>query len=88
MYDTTWQDSNYHTGNYMVLDVDSAPAESDDDRVRLSKFIETKLGCQYEDGNAFYEVTENEEDLLYYKKILRPKKNEVFVRYTLMIGVL
>ena len=57
--------------------------------MRLSKFIEMKLNCQYEDGNAFYEVTEKEEstegdatveeDLLYYKKVLRPKKEEVCV---------
>jgi hypothetical protein len=62
--------------------------------VRLSKFIETKLNCHYEDGKAFYEGTpvedkeeieedldapEREEDLLYYKKILRPK---VFIRHT------
>ena len=63
------------------------------DYVRLSTFIETKLKCQYEDGKAFYEVTENEEatkdskgdktekeeDFLYCKKILHPKKNEVLI---------
>ena len=63
----------YWTGNYRVIDVDQ-------DCVRMSKFIETKLKCQYEDGKAFYEVTENdsEEDLLYCKKILRPQTNKVF----------
>ena len=61
----------YRTGNYMVLDVDQ-------DCVRMSKFIETKLKCQYEDGKAFYEVTENEEDLLYCKKVLHPQIKEVF----------
>jgi hypothetical protein len=72
LYDI-WQDSNYQTGKYTVLDVDV-------DSMRLSKFIETKLNCQYEDGKAFFEVTENEgaaeieEDLLYCKKILRPKR--------------
>lgn len=65
------QDSLYQTGNYAVLDVDQ-------DHVRMSKFIESKLNCQYEDGKAFYEATENEEDLLYCKKILRPQTNEVF----------
>ena len=67
------KDSTYKTGNYRVLEVDQ-------DCVRLSKFIETKLDCQYEDGKAFYEVTEkdSEEDLLYCKKILRPQTNEVF----------
>jgi hypothetical protein len=43
----------------------------------MSKFIKTKLGCQYEDRKAFYETSEREEDLLYCKKILRPKKEEV-----------
>jgi hypothetical protein len=56
-------------GKYSVLEVD-------EDNVRLSKFIETKLGCRYEDGKAFYE-TDKEEDLLYYKKILRPSMEEV-----------
>jgi hypothetical protein len=48
------QDSRYRNGTYSVLKVD-------DDNVRLSKFIETKLGCPYEDGKAFYEA-EKEED--------------------------
>ena len=63
----------YKTGNYRVLEVDQ-------DCVRLSNFIEAKLNCQYEDGKAFYEVTEDdsEENLLYCKKILRPQTNEVF----------
>ena len=62
----------YKTGSYRVLDVDQ-------DCMRLSKFIETKLNCQYEDGKAFYEVTEDdlEEDLLYCKKILRPEVDKV-----------
>ena len=73
MHDTmdSWQDSRYKSGNYRVLDVDQ-------DCVRMSKFIENKLNCQYKDGNAFYEVTEKEEDLLYCKKILRPQTKEVF----------
>ena len=70
-----WQDSRYQAGNFTVLDVDN-------DCVRMSKFIETKLKCKYEDGKAFYEVTENEEDLLYCKKILRPEKDKVFCRHT------
>ena len=48
-----------------------------------------KLNCQYEDGKAFYEVTEKEEategDLLYYKKVLRPKKEEVCVISQLLL---
>lgn len=63
------QDSKYIKGKYRVLEVDK-------DRVRMSKFIETKLKCQFEDWKAFYEA-ESEEDLLYCKKILRPIKEEV-----------
>ena len=72
----------YKTGNYKVLEVDQ-------DCVRLSKFIEAKLKCQYEDGKAFYEVTEDDidEDLLYCKKILRLQTNEVF-SYNVMYLVL
>ena len=44
----------------------------------MSKFIEQKLNCQYEDGKAFYEVMENEEDLLYCRKVLRPQTKEVY----------
>ena len=42
----------------------------------MSEFIETKLNCKFEDRKAFYEA-KKEEDLLYYKKILHPKKNKV-----------
>ena len=56
-------------GIYSVLEVDR-------DYVRMSEFIETKPECHYEDGKVFYEAG-NEEDLLYYKKILRPQKEEV-----------
>lgn len=64
---------NYETGNFVVLIVDQ-------DSVRMSKFIEAKLDCQYKDERAFYEVMESdsEEDLLYCKKILRPQISEVF----------
>ena len=63
------QDSRYISGKYTVIEVD-------EDCVRMSKFIRTKLNHKYEDGRAFY-AAEKEEDLLYYKKILRPKKEEV-----------
>ena len=70
------QDSVYKTGNYSVLDVD-------EDCVRLSEFIEAKLNRKYKDGNAFYEVTEDdpEENLLYCKKILRPEVDKVIYSY-------
>ena len=56
-------------GKYAVLKVD-------EDCVRMSNFIETKLNCEFEDRKAFYEA-EKEEDLLYCKKILHPKKDKV-----------
>ena len=67
--DSLYQDLQYINGKYCLLEVD-------EDCVRMSTFIETKLKCQYEDEKAFYEA-EKEEDLLYYKKILHPKKMEV-----------
>ena len=42
----------------------------------MSTFIETKLNCKFEDRKAFYEAG-NEEDLLYYKKIIRSEKKKV-----------
>ena len=54
---------------YSVLEVD-------EDCVQMSKFIETKPDCHYEDGKVFYEAGK-EEDLLYYKKMLRPQKEQV-----------
>lgn len=58
-------------GRYTLLEVN-------EDCVRMSKFIETNRNCEYEDRKVFYEA-EKEEDLLYYKKILRPKKEEVIL---------
>ena len=51
--------------------------------MRLSEFIEAKLNCKYKDGNAFYEVTEDdlEENLFYCKKILRPEVDKVIYSY-------
>ena len=65
------------TGKYAVVEVDK-------DNVRMSKFIKKKLSRQFEDGRAFYEATENEEDFLYYKKILRTeiKEEKVISHYT------
>ena len=54
-----------------------AVVKVDEDNVRMSSFIAGKLKCQFEDGKAFYEATENE-DFLHYRKILRPEnKGEV-----------
>ena len=54
----------------------------------MSKFIEAKLNCQFEDGKAFYEATGSEEDFLYFRKILHPEKEKVTCKYTcISIGV-
>ena len=58
-------------GNYTVLDVD-------EDNVKMSTFIEAKLNCKYEDDKAFYEAGK-EEDLLHYRKILRPQKKRLIL---------
>lgn len=50
----------------------------------MSKFIETKLDCQFEDKKAFYRA-EEKEDLLYYKKILRPKKEQVVLNFKINV---
>ena len=71
-----WQDSRYLKGIYSLLEVDQ-----DHNTVRMSKFIENELNCQFEDEKAFYEITESEEDLLYCKKILRPQTREVHQSY-------
>ena len=64
------QNSKYRNGKYTLLIVDDI---DDGDCMRLSTFIEKRLGYQYEDGKAFYEMSEME-DLLYCKKVLRPKR--------------
>ena len=56
-------------GKYAVIEVD-------EESVRMSKFIETKLECQFEDRKAFYEA-DKEEDLLYCRKALRLTKEAV-----------
>ena len=50
--------------------------EVDEDNVQMSKFIEGKFNCQFEDGKTFYEATENEENFLCYRKMLRPDIRE------------
>lgn len=44
--------------------------EVDEDNIRLSVFVKSKLGCNsFENGRAFYEFNQ-EEDLLYYKEVV------------------
>ena len=41
----------------------------DEDRVRMSDFIKTRLGNEFTNGHAFYEF-KRPEDLDYYKEVL------------------
>lgn len=49
--------------------------EVDEDNVQMAKFIKDKLNkVKFENGRAFYEFTQREEDLLFYKDVvLMPK---------------
>ena len=49
--------------------------EVDEDNVQMAKFIKDKLGeDKFENGKAFYEFTQREEDFLFYKDVvLMPK---------------
>ena len=46
----------------------------DENNVRMSAFIERKLKLKFENGRAFHEFTETEEDLLCYRDVVRMKK--------------
>ena len=49
--------------------------EVDEDNVQMAKFVKKKLHeIKFENGRAFYEFTEKEEDLLYYKDIVLMSK--------------
>ena len=47
-----------------------------DKDVQMAKFVKEKLGVKFENGRAFYEFTQTEEDLLFYRDIVvMPKVN-------------
>jgi hypothetical protein len=51
----------------------------DEDNVQMSHFIERKLpNLKFENGKAFYEFTETEEDLLCYRDVVRMNKPKVY----------
>jgi hypothetical protein len=48
-----------------------------ENNVQMSKFIEKELGLQkFENGQAFYEFT-GQEDLIYYKEVVKVQRNIV-----------
>lgn len=51
--------------------------EVDEDYVKMSEFVTAKLGT-FENGRAFYEFNREEEDLLYYKEVVRMNKVSVY----------
>ena len=44
--------------------------EVDYDNVQMAEFVKEKLRVKFENGKAFYEFTQMEEDLLYYKDVV------------------
>ena len=44
--------------------------EVDEDNIQLAKFVEKKLSIKYENGRAFYEFIQTEEDLLFYRDVV------------------
>ena len=51
----------------------------DEDNVQMAKFVEQKLDkVKFENGKAFYEFIQKEEDFLFYKDVvLMPKVKSV-----------
>ena len=49
----------------------------DEDNVRMSEFVKRKVS-KFENGKAFYELTESE-DLLYYKEVIHLELKNVKV---------
>ena len=49
--------------------------EVDEDNVQMAKFVEQKINkVKFENGKAFYEFTQMEEDFLFYRDVvLMPK---------------
>ena len=54
-------------GEFYVVNVD-------EDNVQMSDFIEKALNVEFENGKAFYELTQMEEDMLSYKEVVRMPK--------------
>ena len=41
-----------------------------DKDIQMAKFVEEKLNVKFENGRAFYEFSQMEEDLLYYRDVV------------------
>ena len=48
-----------------------------DEDVQMAKFVEEKLGVKFEDERAFYEFTQIEEDMLFYRDIVAMPKVKI-----------
>ena len=48
----------------------------DEDNAQMSEFVRHKLGS-FMNGKAFYEFTQKEEDLSYYKEVVNVQKSWV-----------
>ena len=42
----------------------------DEDNVQMAKFVEKNLNVKFENGRAFYEFSQMEEDLLSYREVV------------------
>ena len=42
--------------------------------VQMAKFVEEKIEVKFENGRAFYEFTQMEEDLLFYRDVVAMPK--------------
>ena len=74
--------SNFITILYILIHIQRATEEQfqvltvDEDNVQMSKFVKQKLGS-FMNGKAFYEFTQKEEDLSYYKEVVNVQKSLV-----------
>ena len=62
------QNPKYLEAHFYVLTVD-------EDNVQMSDFIKRALGVtEFENGKAYYEFTQTEEDLVSYKEVVRMRQ--------------
>ena len=62
--------SRIHVQNPKALYQKFSLLEVDEDNVQMAKFVEDKLKVKFENGRAFYEFTQMEEDFLFYKDVV------------------
>ena len=68
------------TGQFYVLKVN-------EDYVQMSDFVKKNLGVKFENGKAFYELTQ-EEDLLFYKEVVQMPKVMVCVVHAILYYII